>query len=249
MPAPIALQLYTVREALKADLEGTITKIAEMGYIGAESYGGLDAAAVKKAADAVGLQIMGTHASPPVGDQKDAILEMARTYGVDHIVVPGLDRNLFQSRDGLQKICDLMNEANENAKSAGIKLGYHNHEHEFAPLDGSTPYQIMLDCMSKDIFLELDTYWAQVGGQDVNEMLDTLGQRVPFLHIKDGPGGAHDNPQFALGEGIMDVPGIINNHAADWLIVELDSCATDMMEAVQKSYTYLIHNGLARGNR
>lgn len=249
MVAPIALQLYTVRDALKTNLEGTISKIADMGYIGVESYGGLDASAVKKVADSVGLQIMGSHVSPPVGDNKDKILEMAQVYEVDNIVIPGLPNNKFKSRTGIAEMCDLVNAAYENAKGVGLKLGYHNHEYEFAAIDDTTGYQIFFDGLNSDIFIELDTYWAQNAGQDVITLLKQFSSRTPFLHIKDGPGGAHDAAQFALGEGIMDLEAIVNAHDSDWLIVELDSCATDMLEAVEKSYQYMISTGLARGSK
>lgn len=249
MVAPIALQLYTVREQIKDDLEGTITKVAEMGYIGAEPYGGLDAVVVKKVADRVGLQIMGSHVSPPVGDKKDEVLAMAATYQIDNIIIPGLPRDKFKSREGIEEMSAFVNEAYENASSAGLKLGYHNHSFEFQAFDDTTGYEIFVDGLNPNIFLELDTYWANNSGHSSLKLLEKYGSRTPFLHIKDGPGGAHDAPQFAVGEGMMDVPAIINSHDSEWLIVELDSCATDMLEAVHKSYTYLVSNGLARGNK
>ena len=71
-------------------------------------------------------------------------------------------------------------------------------------------------------------------------MINTFGERAKLLHIKDGPGIAGQSP-MAVGDGVMDVPSILAADAgkADWLIVELDSCDTDMMEAVEKSYNYL----------
>jgi hypothetical protein len=70
-----------------------------------------------------------------------------------------------------------------------------------------------------------------------------------LLHIKDGP-AVRGEPMVAVGDGVLDVPSIIQAGAGStqWLIVELDACATDMMEAVEKSYDYLVGKGLARGN-
>lgn len=249
MPAPIALQLYTIREDLKNDLAGTLTKIAKMGYVGAESYGGLDASAVKKVADDIGLQIMGSHVPAPVGENKDKVLEMAQIYDIDNVIIPGLPHDKFKSRAGIAEMIDFVNTAHTNVSSAGLKLGYHNHEFEFVPIDDTVGYQIFLEGLHPDIFMEVDTYWAQNAGYNVLDLLDQLGSRCPYLHIKDGPGGEHDAPQLALGEGIMDIPAIVNAHDSEWLIVELDSCATNMLEAVHKSYTYLIDNGLATGNQ
>ena len=249
MPAPIALQLYTVREAIQQDLEGTITKVAEMGYIGAEPYGGLPADQVKQVADRVGLQIMGSHVSPPVGDQKDEVLKMAEIYGIDNVIIPALPHDKFKTREGIQEMVDFVNEAYENTSSAGLKLGYHNHSFEFQPIDDTSGYHVFVEGLNDNIFLELDTYWANNAGYDSVKLIEEFGSRIPYLHIKDGPGGDHQAPQFAVGEGIMDVPAIINSHDSEWLIVELDSCATDMLEAVHKSYTYLVSNGLAKGNK
>ena len=88
------------------------------------------------------------------------------------------------------------------------------------------------------------------GGADPVALVKDLGKRAPSLHIKDGP-GVRGVPQVALGEGSIDIPGIIQagTGATEWLVIELDDCATDMMTAVEKSYHYLVKNGLGRGNR
>ena len=77
-----------------------------------------------------------------------------------------------------------------------------------------------------------------------------LGSRAPLLHVKDGPCQI-EAPMTALGEGVVDIPGVVaaGAESTDWLIVELDRCATDMLEAVRKSYQYLIEKGLAPGNK
>ena len=82
------------------------------------------------------------------------------------------------------------------------------------------------------------------------QVVEELGERAPLLHIKDGPCAAEKDMQ-AIGEGKMDFPPIIeaSHGTCDWLIVELDRCETDMMEAVEKSYQYLVGNELARGAR
>jgi sugar phosphate isomerase/epimerase len=77
-------------------------------------------------------------------------------------------------------------------------------------------------------------------------VIKELGARVPLLHIKDGPADSREANMVAVGEGVMDVAGIVAaGKSAEWLIVELDRCATDMLEAVRKSYPNL--EAIARG--
>lgn len=98
---------------------------------------------------------------------------------------------------------------------------------------------------------QLDVYWAcNFGKVDVPKLLKKHPKRFPLLHVKDGP-LVEKEPHTAVGSGKMDIPACVQ--AADpsvlrWLIVELDDCATDMMQAVRDSYTYLTGEGLAEGN-
>jgi sugar phosphate isomerase/epimerase len=250
MTAPIALQLYTIRESLKEDFVGTLQRLAEIGYVGVESFGGLDAAEVKKYCDEFGLQIMGTHMFPPIGDDKQKALDMVATLATDTLIVPGLPVEKFTSVDGIQEVCDILNESYANASAAEFRFGYHNHDREFVQIDGEYAYNLMLERLNPNIFMEVDTYWVETGGVDVLGVLKKLGARSHLLHIKDGP-ATKAEPQVAVGDGNLDIPAIIHAHAdfTEWLIVELDHCATDMMEAVARSYQYLVSNNLARGNK
>ena len=100
------------------------------------------------------------------------------------------------------------------------------------------------------VFFQIDTYWVQTAGLDPAQVIKEFGSCAPSLHIKDGP-AVQRVPQVAVGDGVMDFPSIIQaaEDTAEWLIVELDHCATDMLTAVEKSYRYLVGEGLARGNK
>jgi len=115
-------------------------------------------------------------------------------------------------------------------------------------MEGRPAYLHMLKHLNPSVFIELDTYWAKVGRQNPIEVLRSL--RTPLLHIKDGPADSRKSPHVAVGDGVMDIRGIIEAGQAhtEWLIVEIDSCDTDMMLAIGKSYAYLVDSGLARGN-
>jgi sugar phosphate isomerase/epimerase len=136
------------------------------------------------------------------------------------------------------------------AKAHGLELGYHNHWFEYELLDNRIATDVMLEHLDPDVFLEVDVYWVQTAGQSPVDVVRRLGPRAPLLHIKDGPCQI-DVPMTALGEGVVDIPSVVAAGAGsvEWLIVELDRCATDMMEAVRKSYQYLSGKGLAHGTK
>ena len=105
---------------------------------------------------------------------------------------------------------------------------------------------MLADELDPAVLLELDTYWAAVGGQDVPALLGRLGDRVGYLHVKDGP-VTRDDLMTAVGAGRMPVAEILAAAPAErWRVVELDRCATDMMTAVGDSLAWLAAEGLAQ---
>jgi sugar phosphate isomerase/epimerase len=107
----------------------------------------------------------------------------------------------------------------------------------------------MADLLDPSVFFQIDTYWVQVGGVNVVDVLKQLKARTPVIHVKDGPADDFDADMMAVGEGVMDWNTILANTSAEWYIVELDRCATNMMTAVKDSYAYLVGEGFARGNK
>lgn len=252
MAAPIALQLYTVREAMNKDFNATVRQVAEMGYVGVETAGfpGTTPADAAKLFADLGLQVAAAHSPLPLGDQQNQVLDTMAALGAKYLICPALMRDKFDSVDGVKEVCARLNEAVEVCKANGLTLGYHNHFWEFTDLDGQNASRVMVENLDSSIVFELDTYWAQTAGHDPVPIIQYLGTRVPLLHIKDGP-ATLEGDMVAAGEGVMNIPAIVSagQEHTEWLIVELDRCATDMMTAVEKSYQYLVREGLARGNR
>ncbi len=249
MTKPIGVQLYSVRDALTQDFEGVVRKIASYGYQGVEPYRNT-LTTPQSAADlfkSLGLQVPSAHSPLPVGDDRASVLETMRLYGCTYLVCPSMPRDQFKTVEGIKGICAQLNEANKIARDAGLTLGYHNHWFEYEPVEGTFGYKILAENLDPSIIFEIDTYWAKVGGVDPVAAIHELGARVPLLHIKDGPATTTEAPMVAVGDGSMDIAGILKaGQAAQWLIVELDRCATDMLTAVEKSYANL--EILARGN-
>lgn len=250
--APIALQLYTIREHLEKDFTDGVKKVAGMGYAGVETadFPGTTPAAASMLFKELGLEVVAAHSELPIGNQKNEVLDTMGALGCKRLVCPSLGRDLWSSIDGIKKAADLLNQGHEVASQNGMSVGFHNHWMEFERVNDRFAHEILRDYVHPDVFFEIDTYWVRVGGGDPVEVVRSLGRRAPLLHIKDGPGGQRA-PQLAAGTGMMDIPAIVEaaGDSAEWLIVELDRCATDMLEAVQKSYAYLTEKGLAHGKK
>lgn len=249
MTLPIALQTYSVREQMARDFERTLTRIAGMGYPALEITFDIPGASLQEAERLVrslGFQIAAAHAPLPLDDKRSAVLDFAAQFGVSALVFPG-NRQDFATPEGIRRFCGRMNDAYELVAERGLALGYHNHWWEFDLQQGRPGFDVMLELLNPGVFFEVDTYWVQAAGQDVPALLRRLGGRASLLHIKDGP-ATKDAPMVAVGQGVMDFPAIVEAASgAQWLIVELDRCATDMLRAVDESYRYLVGEGLAHG--
>ena len=211
MTAPIGLQLYSVRENLKADFEGTMKKIAGMGYTGVETYNfhaDVSAVDAKKLFDDLGLAVIGAHSDLPLGKDKQRVLETMVGLDCPHLVSPSVGRGQYTSEDEMIGLAETFNQAASVAAEHGLKFSIHNHEFEYALVDGLPAIYTLQKYLDPGICFELDTYWIQVAGQDPIEVTARFGERSPLLHIKDGP-AIKEADMTAVGNGILNVPGII----------------------------------------
>jgi sugar phosphate isomerase/epimerase len=252
MTFPIALQLYSVREAMAEDFVGVVREVAHIGYAGVEPIFRLPNTTVVEAAnlfEELGLEVPSAHVPLPLGEDRDRVLDFMAVMKCKRLV-SGKGPESFETLDLIRETCDLFNEACAVAAQNGLEFGIHNHWWEFLQVEGRYVYHLMLEQLDPAISFEIDTYWVQTAGLNPAQVLMELGPRVPLLHIKDGP-AARDVAQVAVGEGVLDVPGIIQaaGDNTKWLIVELDHCATDMLKAVEDSYRYLVEEGLGHGRQ
>jgi sugar phosphate isomerase/epimerase len=252
MTAPIALQLYSVREAIvERGYDSIVRQVAEIGYVGVEPAGfpGTTPQRAGKLFAKLGLQVPSAHVALPIGEDRQEVLETMAAIGSRRIV-SGRGPDQFKTQDAIRETCDLFNEASAVAAAKGMQFGIHNHWWEYLQVGERYAYEVMLDLLDPAILFEIDTYWVQAAGLDPADIVRQMGARAPLLHIKDGSTDRQD-PMTAIGEGAMDFPRIVEaaGDHVQWMIVELDRCATDMLEAVEKSYRYLVGEGLAQGNR
>jgi sugar phosphate isomerase/epimerase len=249
MPAPLALQLYTVRNALRHDFEGTVRRAAELGYAGVEPFHGMGVRPERAGSlfSRLNLAVPAAHMPTRNGELCEETLDAAAALGCSRIV-SGFGPEEFSTLDGIYRCCDDFNHASEMTRAAGLEFCVHNHWWEFTPVAGEYPYRILLERLDPDVLFELDIYWVATAGLDPLDVLAELGERTPLLHVKDGP-AVHNRPMTAVGQGTLDIPGIIKANRAntEWLIVELDECETSVMQAIADSRDYLVEHGLAAG--
>ncbi|MCC7360581.1 MAG: sugar phosphate isomerase/epimerase [Anaerolineales bacterium] len=250
MPAPMALQLYSVRGEMARDFDGTVERVAAMGYAGVETGGFAPGSATAAAQlfKSLGLSVCGYHTGLPLGEKLPELLDTLAALDCRRLVIAYAPPESFQSLDGVKQTAERLNEAAALAQAGGLSLGYHNHWFEFYPLAGRPAYDYLVEALAPEVFLEVDVYWAQTGGVDPAGLVRRLGTRAPLLHLKDGPAQT-GLPMTALGDGAVDIAACVAAGAgtAEWLVVELDECATDMPTAVERSFQYLSERGLGRG--
>jgi sugar phosphate isomerase/epimerase len=239
---------------MEKEFELIVEKIADIGFAGVETAGFPQSITPKMASSifkGLGLTVAGAHLPLPIGDEKNAVIDSALALDCKWIVNGAIDRDYFQSYDKILQACDLFNEAGRNAAEHDLRFAIHNHWWEFEEVEGRYPYKIMLERLDSSIAFELDSYWIQVAGHNPSDIVAEIGSRAPFLHIKDGPAADQSAAMVAVGEGVVDYHNIIGASGgnAEWLIVELDRCATDMLKAVESSFAYLTGEGLAHAKQ
>ena len=226
MTLPIALQLFTIRDALQKDFEGSLKQIAEIGYQNVELAGLGDRTPeqAKQLFDSLGLQPIAAHENlKRCTEDLDATIAQAKLLGYDLVVCPVLGQDQ-RTAEGFREAARLLSEAAAKARDQGITIGYHNHAFEFEPQpDGSTGMQILTD-EGKGLAFELDLYWVAKGGQDPFKWMRKLAGRMPLVHVKDMT-RAPENTFAEVGTGVLDLRGMVAEaaqHGVRHLVVEQD---------------------------
>lgn len=252
---PIAIQLYTLRADVYpggADLPGVLKTVADIGFRGVEFAGlhGNEPGDIAKLLKDLGLQVSSSHAGVPTTETVQRIADTELALG-NRRVIGGFGPDDFKTVDAAKASAAKFQEAAELLRPYDMTFGFHNHWWEFYTLDGRYVYDILME-EAPDMFSELDVYWCAFGKADPVKTVGQFKSRLPLLHIKDGMLEEGKHVHTAVGSGKLDMPAIIeaaDESVLEWLIVELDACETDMLDAVKESYRYLTSNGLAAGNK
>jgi len=236
-----SLQLYTVRKPLEEDLPGTIARVAELGFTKVEPYNFVATAdALAEAFAANGITAPSGHA-PLLKDDQDEIFAAAKKLGMTTVIDPFIPAEQWQSAEEIQKTAAGLNAAAKKGAQYGIRVGYHNHAWELeSKINGTTALEYFATLLDPELVLEVDTYWVSVGGANAVDVLTSLGERVKYIHIKDGPLTTDTKAQLPAGQGAVPVWDVIG--AAKSLevgVVEFDDYAGDIFDGIAQSLAFL----------
>jgi sugar phosphate isomerase/epimerase len=208
----IGLQLYTVRAALRRDLEGTVAAVARAGVTDLEFFDlfGQSVPWWRAVLARHGLAAPSTHAPlPPTDAGWSAIFDRARAMGHQLVVVPWVGPEHRGSRSSWQRLAERLDIAALKARAAGLQFGYHNHDFEFAPVDGTTGWEVLTTQTDPTaVKLQLDLYWAVKAEQDPLAILRRWPHRVVAVHVKDA-GPAPARRMMDVGAGTIDFRTIL----------------------------------------
>lgn len=268
MSFPIALQLYSVREDLANDFEGTLRKVKALGYEGVEFAGLYDHTPeeIKKLLKEIGLTPVSAHV--PFADLMANPQGMVNDYaeiGCAYIAIPYLTPEYRPNAEKFGEVIEGAKALGKIAKDCGLTLLYHNHDFEFEKINGEYALDMLYNSVPADLLqTEIDTCWVNVAGEDPSEYLLKYTGRSPVVHLKDfampgkkpakmyeligiedKQGGEVDAFEFRpLGMGAQNFPKILQACkavGAKWVVVEQDrpSMGKTAMECAEASLKYL----------
>lgn len=264
MPKP-SVQLYSVREAVDENLDRAVERLAEIGFTQAEPYAfHLRAKEYKRAFAAAGVTAPSGHAAVIDADEPNLILDAAAELGIGMVIDPFIPTERWRSAADVHWIADRVNALTEEAALRGLRFGYHNHQWEFTnKINGRAAYDLFVELLAPNVVLEVDIFWATVGGVDTPALLRSLGARAQALHIKDGKitgdiatalpssksalivpdalKAAFEN-QTPAGQGDVDVKAILAAAPQALRVIEFDAYSGDIFDGIAQSFAWLRAN-------
>ena len=263
---PIALQLYSVRDTMETDFEGTLKKVKELGYDGVEFAGlyGKTAAEVKKMCDEIGLIPISAHVPYSELLNGEETFKAYAEIGCKYIVIPWINEDYLAGGEKNAEFIENVKKFGELANANGMKLCYHNHDFEFKKVDGEYKLDRLYSDVSKDLLLtQLDTCWVNVGGENPSDYIRKYSGRIEIIHLKDFVGSKSENVYGLIGTdskeaptettkfelrpvgcGVQDFPAILEackEVGAKWVVIEQDSPSMGKtpLECAETSINYL----------
>ena len=240
----IGLQLYTVRREMAVDVDATLEKVAAAGYREVEfaGYFGRDPAKLRATLDHFRLAAVSCHVGVPDVEAKwDGTLAAAKLLGHKWVIVASVNGSAYESVDTLKALAARFNAIGRRVSDAGLRFGYHNHNTEFRPVQGSVPYDVLLsETDPKLVDFEMDVYWVTKGGADPLAYFARYPGRFHLIHAKD----ASAPPALEMrdvGGGTIDWKKIFaarGQAGIEKVIVEHDN-PKDPWVSVRSSYNYL----------
>ncbi len=241
---PVALELYSVRNELTKDLEGTVRAVAQAGYEGVEFYSPYfswttdRAKEVRKLLDDLKIKCTSTHnganAFAPANYQKS--IDLNSILGSKYVVMASAGK--VEGLDGWKKVAEQLNGGAAKFKSAGIGAGFHNHQLEFKPIDGTRPMEVLAKNTTKDVMLQLDVGTCIEAGVDPVEWIKKNPGRIKSIHCKDWSPDKDKGYKVLFGEGVAKWKDIFKaaekTGGVEFYLVEQEGSRFSPFETMQK---------------
>ncbi|MDR3314272.1 MAG: sugar phosphate isomerase/epimerase [Oscillospiraceae bacterium] len=242
----IGAQLYTTRDLMRSPegIRSTLERVAAIGYKYIQCSGfAFEAAEMKALCDSLGLGVRLTHTACEriLNDTENVIREhlllQCPYVGVGYM--PG-QHTPAGARQFLQEFTPAM----QALHAAGLKLQYHNHAFEYARLPEGDVWSVLVNESDPALLgFTLDVFWAQYGGKNVPELIRALKGRIDVCHVKDMNLEEHEHRFAAVGEGVLEWPGILGaleETGTEYAFVEQDDCyGKDPLEELETSFRFL----------
>lgn len=242
--ALIAAQMYTLRDFCKtpADIAKSCAKVKKMGYDGIQisGMGKIEAAEMKKILDGEGLQCAATHVSLDEMEKETArVIEEHQLWNCKYTAIGGFFTETW-NRSVIDNFIVKYNAIAKKFAGSGVSIGYHNHHHEFAPVDGQRPMDLLINNLDPEIWIEIDTHWVARGGSDPAAYIEKVAGRIPCVHFKDMTISFPERlPKMCeIGDGNLHWHRIVQAcryAGVIWYIVERDSGDLDPFDSLERS--------------
>jgi sugar phosphate isomerase/epimerase len=247
---PIGLQLYSVRNLLPKDFDGTLAQVHAAGYTVVEAAGYFDRSAkdFRQSMDKAGLRCVSTHHTlKQLTTEFDKWSDYARELGLEYIVCSssiGLHNSAggTPTLDDWHKVADDFNRVGEKVKSAGMTFGVHNHTPEFAVINGTLVYDELLRLTDpKYVVFEMDAGWVFASGHDPVKYLRQAPQRFPLMHVKDMTKGANGQVHATeMGRGDVHYAPILRAATGlKYYFIEQEEFDIDPIQALRIDAEYM----------
>ncbi len=244
----VGLQLYSLRNEIKEDLPGSLKKISEIGYKNLEAAGysdgkfyGMAPLEFKSLIKDLGMKLTASHVTFNK-DEVGVVLQAHKEAGIDYMVWPWLDHEQRSSIDAYKETAEKFNIIGEMCTDNGIRFAYHNHDFEFNPIDGTIPYDLLLDSTDAELVcMEIDLYWIIYAGKDPVSYFEKYPGRFELWHVKDMASG-EAKEMTEVGSGIIDYPNLFEYASVAGMkefFIEQDTISGDGFQSVKKSFDYI----------
>lgn len=227
----VGIQLWTLRDDVKKNLNGTLESLAEMGYNSIEAFGfdgmfyGQNPSDFSKFCAGLGLKLHSSHTGI-TAENADQYAGKAAEAGLSYLFLPSMMGRPEDSLNDFRRLAEEMNLIGASCKKHGIKFGYHNHDFEFRALEDELPYDILLSGTDPDLVsFQLDIYWMVKAGKDPLKYFEEHSGRFKTWHIKDK---GNDGESCIVGNGIIDFKALLKHSKTaglEYIFVEQESYA------------------------